>query len=385
MRHALISIGVLGALMLPATPTVAQTREGKKLQLEQFFDIESVSNPRISPDGTQIVYTRGWVDKVNDRRSSGLWIMNADGTKPRFLTNGSSAIWSPDGTRIAFTREGEPNGSQIWVRWMDAEGATTQITHIAQNPSNLVWTPDSKSIAFTMLVPKRDTWQIRMPTRPEGAKWTEAPRIVESLSYRADRQGFIEQGLNQIFIVPAEGGTERQITDGQFEYGGEFGFTKDGQEIILSAGRGKDWEREYRQSEVYALNVGTGNLRQLTTRSGPDTSPLLSPDGRFVAYLGYDWTTDTYIDNELYVVGIDGSGLAAADGEVRSFAGQPDVGAGFEGHLLQFRRQRIAQSSLRVARWHDHSGHQGRAPDRAERRQSQRSGGRYAHELLQAG
>ena len=59
MRHALISIGVLGALMLPATPTVAQTREGKKLQLEQFFDIESVSNPRISPDGTQIVYTRG--------------------------------------------------------------------------------------------------------------------------------------------------------------------------------------------------------------------------------------------------------------------------------------------------------------------------------------
>ena len=308
MRHALISIGVLGALMLPATPTVAQTREGKKLQLEQFFDIESVSNPRISPDGTQIVYTRGWVDKVNDRRSSGLWIMNADGTKPRFLTNGSNAIWSPDGTRIAFTRDGEPNGSQIWVRWMDAEGATTQITHIAQNPSNLVWTPDSKSIAFTMLVPKRDTWQIRMPTRPEGAKWTEAPRIVESLTYRADRQGFIEQGLNQIFIVPAEGGTERQITDGQFEYGGEFGFTKDGQEIILSAGRGKDWEREYRQSEVYALNVATGNFRQLTTRSGPDTSPVLSPDGRSVAYLGYDWTTDTYIDNELYVVGIDGTG-----------------------------------------------------------------------------
>jgi dipeptidyl aminopeptidase/acylaminoacyl peptidase len=307
MRHSIISIGVVAALMLP-TPTVAQTREGKKLQLEQFFDIESVSNPRISPDGTQIVYTRGWVDKVNDRRSSALWIMNADGTKSRFLTNGSNAIWSPDGTRIAFTREGEPNGSQIWVRWMDAEGATTQITHLAQNPSNLVWTPDGKSIAFTMLVPKKDTWQIRMPARPEGAKWTEAPRIVESLTYRQDRQGFIEQGLNQIFIVPAEGGTERQITDGKFEYGGEFGFTKDGQEIILSAGRGKDWEREYRQSEVYALNVATGNFRQLTNRSGPDTSPVLSPDGKWVAYLGYDYTTDTYIDNELYVVGIDGNG-----------------------------------------------------------------------------
>src|SRR5262245_24097007 len=308
MRHSIISIGVVAALMLP-TPTVAQTREGKKLQLEQFFDIESVSNPRISPDGTQIVYTRGWVDKVNDRRSSGLWIMNADGTKSRFLTNGSNAIWSPDGTRIAFTRDGEPNGSQIWVRWMDAEGATTQITHLAQNPSNLQWTPDGKSVAFTMLVPKRETWSIRMPARPEGAKWIDAPRIVESLTYRADRQRFIDQGLDQIFLVPAEGGTERRLTDGQFDYGGAFQFTPDGKEVIFSAGRGQNWEREYRQTDVWALNVATGALRQLTSRSGPDTSPTISPDGRWIAYLGYDYTTDTYIDNEMYVMGINGSGM----------------------------------------------------------------------------
>ena len=307
MRRTTIGLGVVGLLVL-STGAFAQTRDRGKLQLDQFFDIESVSNPRISPDGTQIVYTRGWVDKVNDRRSSALWIMNADGSKNRFLTNGSGAIWSPDGTRIAFTREGEPNGSQIWVRWIDAEGATTQITHLEQNPSNLVWTPDGKSIAFTMLVPKRETWPIRMPARPEGAKWTEAPRIVESLTYRADRQGFIEQGLTQIFIVPAEGGTERRITDGQYNYAGEFGFTKDGKEIILSTGRGKDWEREYRQSDVYALNVETGVLRQLTNRSGPDTNPVLSPDGRWVAYLGYDYTTDTYIDNELYVVSASGTG-----------------------------------------------------------------------------
>jgi dipeptidyl aminopeptidase/acylaminoacyl peptidase len=306
MRRITIGSAVVGLLL--SAGAAAQPREARKLQLDQFFDIESVSNPRISPDGAHIVYTRGWVDRVNDRRSSALWIMNADGSKNRFLTNGSGAIWSPDGTRIAFTREGEPNGSQIWVRWMDAEGATTQITHIEESPSNLVWTPDGKSIAFTSLVPKRETWPIRMPARPEGAKWTEAPRIVESLTYRADRQGFIEQGLTQIFVVPAEGGTPRQVTDGQYNYSGEFGFTNDGQEIILSTGRGKDWEREYRQSDVYALNVATGALRQLTARSGPDTNPVLSPDGKWVAYLGYDWTTDTYIDNELYVISVTGTG-----------------------------------------------------------------------------
>jgi dipeptidyl aminopeptidase/acylaminoacyl peptidase len=306
MRRITIGFAVVGLLL--SAGAAAQPRETRKLQLEQFFDIESVSNPRISPDGSQIVYTRGWVDRVNDRRSSALWIMNADGSKNRFLTNGSGAIWSPDGTRIAFTREGEPSGSQIWVRWMDAEGATTQITHIEESPSNLVWTPDGKSIAFTALVPKRETWPIRMPARPEGAKWTEAPRIVESLTYRADRQGFIEQGLTQIFVVPAEGGTPRQVTDGQYNYSGEFGFTNDGQEIILSTGRGKDWEREYRQSDIYGLNVTSGALRQLTTRSGPDTNPVLSPDGKWVAYLGYDWTTDTYIDNELYVISASGTG-----------------------------------------------------------------------------
>ena len=115
------TIGVVGWLVLPLHAR-DQAREGRKLQLEQFFDFETVSNPRISPDGTQIVYTRGWVDKVNDRRSSALWIMGADGSKNRLLTTGSNAIWSPDGTRIAFTRDGEPSGSQIWVRWMDAEG-----------------------------------------------------------------------------------------------------------------------------------------------------------------------------------------------------------------------------------------------------------------------
>jgi dipeptidyl aminopeptidase/acylaminoacyl peptidase len=314
MKRALLCLGALAIaawsvdLGAQARPAGASASTVKKLQLDQFFDMETVSNPQISPDGKQIVYTRGWVDRVNDRRSSALWIMDADGSRNRLLTTGSGAIWSPDGTRILFTRDGEPSGSQIWVRWMDAEGATTQVTRLEQSPSNITWAPDGKSIAFTMLVPKRETWPIRMPARPEGAKWVEAPRIVESLTYRADRQGFIDQGLDQIYVVPAEGGTERRVTDGQFDYGGAFQFTPDGKEVIFSAGRGQNWEREYRQSEVYALNVATGALRQLSTRSGPDTNPTVSPDGRWIAYLGYDYTTDTYIDNELYVVDVNGNG-----------------------------------------------------------------------------
>ncbi|NIR78161.1 MAG: hypothetical protein GWM92_05995, partial [Gemmatimonadetes bacterium] len=48
------------------------------------------------------------------------------GSRNRFLLDGSQATWSPDGTRIAFVAEGEPEGNQIHVRWMDAEGAVSQ-------------------------------------------------------------------------------------------------------------------------------------------------------------------------------------------------------------------------------------------------------------------
>jgi dipeptidyl aminopeptidase/acylaminoacyl peptidase len=293
----------------------AQQAPVKKLTLENYWDMETAGDPQISPDGKQIIYTRGWRDKMNDRQRSSLWIMNADGSKNRFLTEGSGARWSPDGTRIAFTRDGEPRGTQIFVRWMDAEGATTQITRVEKSPGSITWSPDGQLIGFTMLVPKRDTWTIRLPQRPEGARWTESPRIIESVTYRRDRVGFLEEGFTHIFTVPATGGTPRQITSGNFNHGGQAGFggggqlpwTPDGKEILFTSNRVPDWDLAWRESDIYAVNVKDGSIRQLTKRSGPDGSPQISSDGKWVAYTGYDMTDDTWVDSKLYLMGIDGS------------------------------------------------------------------------------
>ena len=178
----------------------------RKINVGMYLDLVNVSDPEISPDGKQIIFTRRWVDKMNDKFESALYVMNADGSRQRFLAKGSGARWSPDGSRIAFMADGEPKGNQIHVRWMDAEGAVTQITRLEELPSGISWSPDGKSIAFTKLVPQRETWNIKLPARPEGAKWTPDPTIVERLRYRADRQGMLPNGFRHIFVVSADGG-----------------------------------------------------------------------------------------------------------------------------------------------------------------------------------
>src|SRR5687768_17688517 len=127
------SLAVAGGT-LAAQQRAADAPRADRLTLDTFLEMETVSDPQLSPDGSQIIYTRGWVDKMNDRRESALWIMNADGSKNRFLSKGSNARWSPTGDRIAYTAPGEPRGSQVFVRWMDAEGATSQITRLEQAP-----------------------------------------------------------------------------------------------------------------------------------------------------------------------------------------------------------------------------------------------------------
>lgn len=294
-----------GALLLVTlVPLAAQ--QPKRLSLEMSMEMETVSDPQISQDSRRIVYTRGWVNKMTDSRESSLWIMNADGTRNRLLTHGESAVWSPDGARVAYLAKGEPAGTQVWVRYMDAEGASTQITRVSDTPGNLAWSPDGRQLAFTAFVPDKNRWTVKLPDAPKGAKWTEAPRVVDRLAYRRDRTGFVEPGATHIFVVPAEGGSPRQVTRGSFNHGAPQ-WTPDGRSLMLSSLLEDDAEYIWRESEIYAVDVASGATRQLTRRRGPDYAPVVSPNGRHIAYLGYDSTDATYRDAELYVMNIDGS------------------------------------------------------------------------------
>ncbi|MYG20175.1 MAG: hypothetical protein F4208_11575, partial [Gemmatimonadales bacterium] len=138
---ALVLLAVSGTLS--AGPLAGQGR----FEPMDVFQIEYAADPRISPDGSQVVYVRTSMDIMRDAKKSELWIMNADGSDHRRVGVGGSPRWSPDGSRIAYTDDG-----QIHVRWMDT-GEEATLTQLIESPRGLRWSPDGRYLAFNKLVP----------------------------------------------------------------------------------------------------------------------------------------------------------------------------------------------------------------------------------------
>ncbi len=308
--RCLLVIAVLVALC-----AVAFTQpKPRMLDKETFMEMESVGNPEISPDGKQIIFTRTWVDKVKDQYRSNLWIIETDGSRVRELTSGarndSSPVWSPDGKRIAFLSDRDGT-NQLHVMWLDTR-EVAQLTHLEQAPNNIKWSPDGKWIGFTSFAPDNDPiLNVKLPERPRGAEWAKPAVIVDRLSWAADGRGPVPKGNTQVFVVDATlGGTPRQITSGKYNHNG-FDWSADGRTTYVSGIRKPDAEYTRNDSEIYAVDLATLEVKSLTDRKGPDGNPAVSPDGKLIAYAGYDDKMYTNHVSSLYLMNSDGSGKRA--------------------------------------------------------------------------
>ena len=308
---------IAAALLLALAPTVeAQTT---KLGPMDIFNLEYATSPEISPDGQWVVYVRQYFDVMTDKRYSNLWIARTDGTDHRPLTSGKytegQPAWSPDGKRLAYvsTREGSP---QIYVRWMD-NGQTSPITKVQEPPSGIAWSPDGSQIAFFKLVPAPALTVGQQPPPPPGATWAAPAKYTNRLVFRFDGVGEVPPGFSHLFVVPSEGGTARQVTTGDFNHGtsgfggGSASWAPDGQAIVIPASRRADAERSMLETDLFEVQVKDGTIRQLTDRMGPDGSPEVSPDGKLVAFLGFDDRKVGYQNTLLYLMNRDGSGKRA--------------------------------------------------------------------------
>jgi dipeptidyl aminopeptidase/acylaminoacyl peptidase len=325
-RRALAVTVLLAAAVFHPAPVAGQeTASDTLLTVNHLLDYETVGAPQLSPDGSQVVYTRRFVNKVADKWDTELWIMRADGSRNRFFAKGGDAHWSPDGTRIAYLAEGEPKGAQLFVKWVDVDGPPSQITHLTHSPGNVRWSPDGKMLGFTMFVPAHSDWKIDLPAPPAGAKWTPAPKVIDRLHYRRDREGFTESGYTHLFLVPADGGAERQLTHGSWNVGAVFDGTPtsvgwdwspDGKTVVVDGLDDSTADLHYRESNIYAVDVATGATRRLTATRGTWSSPVFSPDGKRIAYTGAPWARKTWTTAQLYVMNADGSGATELSGSL---------------------------------------------------------------------
>ena len=303
------------AAALASFPTTAPaqntpTQEPRLFSAEDVFELEWADDPQISPDGRQAIYLRRFNDIQTDRTRSHVWIVNLDGSghEPLLADEGSysSPRWSPDGTRIAYLKRVE-GGAGLFVHYLSS-GREALAGTFERSPRDITWSPDGKSVAFAMSVKDSSEALIAPPKKPKGANWAEPAVVIDRARYRTNGAGFLELAYDHVFVIPAEGGTARQLTSGDFNHGGTLSFTPDGAEILFSANRNPEWELQSREADIFAVSTETGALRQLTAEPGTETSPQVSPDGKRVAYLKTANTRLPFLPSNVHIMGLDGEG-----------------------------------------------------------------------------
>ena len=274
------------------------------------FDLQWVADPQISPDGRSVAYTRMGYDIKTDRAHGTVWLIGVDGKNERPLSSApisASPRWSPDGTRIAYLARVADGSTQLYMYWTQ-NGATAAISNFTESPSGLAWSPDGRWLGFTMPVAaERKPLKVELPEAPKSAHWAEPPKLIDKMVFRADGEGYLPNVFSQLFIISADGGAARQLTRGDFDHEGPPAFTADGGAVLISANRRADADYEPLDSEIYRVDLSDDSLHALTDRRGPDRHPVASPDGKHIAYLGFDDKQLGYQAVQLYVMDSDGS------------------------------------------------------------------------------
>ena len=302
------------------TESLTGTTAVRSFAPEDITKIAWISEPVLSPDGSIVAFTLTRLDEVRDENISSIWIVGTDGRAPRQFTSGfrrdHSPRWSPDGKRIAFLSErncpaltgSAAERAQLYMMDM-AGGEAVRLTMCPGGVSAPEWSPDGLSMVFVARVdrvgaqgevPKPVVIGDRPPSRPA--------RVIESLRYRRNGEGFIDTRRHICVVGVASDLRERtaclsdviQLTHGDFDHT-DPAWTPDGKQVLFASARHATRDVD-NCSDIWSIDVGGLNgtssnperpIRKLTSTAGPMALPIPSPDGTQVMYLGHGYPVDT--------------------------------------------------------------------------------------------
>ena len=289
--------------------TSVQGQISKTFDPIDVFEIEYASDPQISPDGENVLYQRNFKDIMTDRNLSNIWMVNFDGSFNMPITTGNkndfSPRWSHSGNK--FTYKSNVDGKTQLYLYDVASKSIQKLTNMQSSIGNVIWSDDDKYLIFTSFVEKTDNKLISMPKKPKGAKWNQPPIEIDDMVYRYDGGGFRRPGSTQIFVLSSEGGTPRQVTELDKNINSPVWMNNE--KILFSANLSENSDFEPSNSDIYLLDIPTGDIKKLTERFGPDYAPKVSPDKKHIAYLGYDDKFLGYQQNSLYIMDADGGNV----------------------------------------------------------------------------
>jgi len=284
---------VLCILLLLAPVAFSQGKH--PFNFEDMMALKRVGDPQLSPDNNWIVFATVHVSLEANSKTPHLWLIPANGGEAKQITDGpgeDGPRWSPDGKHVLYTsaRDGE---SQVWVSDFD-NGALTgeprKITSLSTGADGPLWSPDGKNIVFTsdVFVDCPDD-ACNKQRNDERAQSKVKAQIFTHLFYR-HWSSFKYGKRTHLFVVPAEGGTAYDITPGDhdvppFSLGGQalYAISPDGQEVAYTSNIDEQ-PAASTNNEVFIVPINGGTPKKISTSPGSDSTPLYSPDGKWIAW-----------------------------------------------------------------------------------------------------
>lgn len=277
------------------------------IKISDIYRFKLVSDPQISPAGTQVAFMVETMDKADKKYYQNLFIMESSGKNIRPLTHGKrhdrSARWSPDGKTIAFISNREDGNDkipadQIWLLPMDGGEAAPLTSLKSGSVSSIDWSPNGKSIGFLFHpagseIKRDDKGQVETPVY----------RHIKDIWFRIDGEGFIDSEFTHVWTANAKSGKTRKLVDGPFNDLG-YCWSPDNSEIAFISFRHPDWQLRLEEQEIYFVPAAGGEVKELPGPKGPKEGISFSPDGKTLAYLGherpyYGWGVVNYLLNTI--------------------------------------------------------------------------------------